>query len=245
MFDADYYIPWFKNLLKELENEGIQNSVIVLDNAKYHKTLHQREHFPKGSDSTAVLRKACEHYGLDCAEKETKAMLWRKLQAHKPSLPLEVEKLAKDKGHEVLWSPPHYSDLQPIERVWAVIQNAVGKAYTKDTKFADVKRRLVEQIEKLKDPSSDTVGGCIERANERLEELYKHLEKMMEIEVNGTTEGSNDGDGDAEDDCDLDHAAVGAAASDDDDAGDDSDNAGDDSDNAGDDSDDGAGDLDP
>eukprot|EP00957_Ditylum_brightwellii_P096270 7332515-Ditylum_brightwellii.AAC.1 len=33
--------------------------------------------------------------------------------------------LAEEAGHMVVWSPPHHSDLQPIELVWANVKGTV------------------------------------------------------------------------------------------------------------------------
>jgi hypothetical protein len=49
-------------------------------------------------------------------------MLW--LKWNKPEkLECKVERLLKDCGHEVLWTPPYCPDLQPIELFWAAGKN--------------------------------------------------------------------------------------------------------------------------
>jgi hypothetical protein len=55
---------------------------------------------------------------------ELRLGLIKYFQEHKPEL-LEclVEKHLKDRGHEVLWTPPHCPDLQPIELFWAAGKN--------------------------------------------------------------------------------------------------------------------------
>ena len=39
MFNGAYYVEWMKKLLAALKARNITNAVIVMDNAKYHKTL--------------------------------------------------------------------------------------------------------------------------------------------------------------------------------------------------------------
>ncbi len=51
-------------------------------------------------------------------------------------------KLAEAEGHQVIFTPPHYSDLQPIELVWAKINNSIAKQYTNDVTFQDVSDKL-------------------------------------------------------------------------------------------------------
>ena len=39
MFDSTYLIAWIKNLLDSLATINVQNAVIVMDDAKYHKSI--------------------------------------------------------------------------------------------------------------------------------------------------------------------------------------------------------------
>ena len=57
--------------------------------------------------------------------------------------------MAKSEGHEVIFSPPNYSDLQPIEIVWENIKGEVGRKYTTQTTFKDVLVRLKESFPNL------------------------------------------------------------------------------------------------
>ena len=51
--------------------------------------------------------------------------------------------LAEEQGQKVIFTPPHYSDLQPIELVWALIKGNVGRQYSLDSTLALVLQRLV------------------------------------------------------------------------------------------------------
>ena len=51
---------------------------------------------------------------------------------------MEAVKIAKEYGHEVVWTQPYYSDLQPIEFVWAWMKRAIGRQYDNDTTLKDV-----------------------------------------------------------------------------------------------------------
>ncbi|KAG6941959.1 hypothetical protein JG688_00018383 [Phytophthora aleatoria] len=83
--------------------------------------------------------------------------------------------MAKDKGHEVVYTPPYHSDLQPIELVWTIVKGKVGQQYSTTTTFADILPRLETEFENLKPKS---VQGCINAANKQLMQLKKHLEAM-------------------------------------------------------------------
>ena len=65
------------------------------------------------------------------------------------SIELEIIQLAQENGHEVLFTPPHHSDLPPIELVWAKIKSSVARQYSKDASLKDVRRRLEEEFKNL------------------------------------------------------------------------------------------------
>ncbi|RHY89342.1 hypothetical protein DYB26_003262 [Aphanomyces astaci] len=67
MFDTEYYVAWFGRLLDEMDEGGITNALIVLDNAKYHKSLprlRQRVAAARVSWSTRVERTASQRAGM-------------------------------------------------------------------------------------------------------------------------------------------------------------------------------------
>ena len=37
MFNRDYFVKWIEILLQTLKDKNISNTIIVMDNAKYHK----------------------------------------------------------------------------------------------------------------------------------------------------------------------------------------------------------------
>lgn len=43
------------------------------------------------------------------------------------SVPYEVVEIAQDFGHQIMFTPPHYSDLQPIELLCARIKGGIGR----------------------------------------------------------------------------------------------------------------------
>jgi hypothetical protein len=70
-------------------------------------------------------------------------MEWLKL--HKPDrLDCKVEKLMKDAGHEILWTPPYCPDLQPIELFWAAGKNHAGMLHYEKRSMKDTVKHLRE-----------------------------------------------------------------------------------------------------
>ncbi|ETV78313.1 hypothetical protein H257_07899 [Aphanomyces astaci] len=90
-----------------------------MDNTKYHKGLP--DDTPLGSWRKVDFR--------------------LKLEVAARVLPVVVS-MARARGHDVVFTPPHHSDLQLIEMVWAKVKGDVGVQYTVDTTFADVRPRL-------------------------------------------------------------------------------------------------------
>ncbi len=64
-------------------------------------------------------------------------------QENKPELlECQVEKYLKDRGHQVLWTPPYCPDLQPIELWWAAGKSHAAWMYYDGCKMRDAVSRL-------------------------------------------------------------------------------------------------------
>ena len=70
---------------------------------------------------------------------DTKDLLWENLQGYidRNVVPF-VAKMENEAGHEMLYSPLHYSDLQTIETVWGIVSGYVGQQYKTETACKDV-----------------------------------------------------------------------------------------------------------
>ncbi|ETV97410.1 hypothetical protein H310_09740 [Aphanomyces invadans] len=117
---------------------------------------------------------------------ETKAELWKKLKVHVDKIDIEVVAMAKAAGHQVAYTPPYHSDLQPIE--------TVGRQYTQETTFQDVRLRLVEDFDELK-PSS--IKGCIHKADRQLERLAQYIKDQEDNDDDSDSDASSDSSDDS------------------------------------------------
>ncbi len=61
----------------------------------------------------------------------------------------EIYQLAKEAGHSLLFTQPHYSDHQPIELVQARIKSSIARQYSKSNTSEDVQSRLNKEFEEL------------------------------------------------------------------------------------------------
>ena len=124
-------------------------------------------------------------------------VIWDKLKTYindriKPIVVL----MAEAAGHKVLYLPPHHSDLQPIELVWANVKGTVGRQYTTNTTFKTVLTRLKKAFDEL---DTITVRGCINKANKHLDELREHIVQQEDNdEAAGIESNESDSDSDLE-----------------------------------------------
>ncbi|RHY94243.1 hypothetical protein DYB35_001234 [Aphanomyces astaci] len=191
MFNHEYYVTWFGKLLNELDALHVVNAWIVMDNAKYHKGL------PSDTPSSRMrkqrLQDECKRFGIAFEQGDFKSVLWQKLSAyiHVHVKPVVVS-MAEARGHKVVYTPPHHSDLQPIELVWAIVKGQAGRRYQDISKFHEVKARIQQAFADL---TPYKIKGCIKVAQGKLEQLHKHL---LQVDALSSDEESSAADSDDE-----------------------------------------------
>ena len=171
-FKAVDYIYWWRDqLLPSL----MEPSIIVVDNAKYHNAFGK--HVP---DLREMKKKECQEYmtskGIPFAQAMSSVELRQKIRAYiaaneKP----EIVRLAELAGHEVLFIPPYYSDLQPIQLVWGHIKGCVGQKYDSGTTLAIVDERLKAEFATL-EGKHDIIDGMIQKTTAHAKELYDEMD---------------------------------------------------------------------
>lgn len=90
-----------------------------------------------------------------------------------------------------MFTPPHHSDLQPIELVWAIVKGTVGRQYTKERKFAEVHSKLLDAFDGL---TSQQIRGCINKAEKHLKVLADHIETLDRLDAPCENESESDRD---------------------------------------------------
>ncbi|KAG9398678.1 hypothetical protein AC1031_014461 [Aphanomyces cochlioides] len=88
--------------------------------------------------------------------------------------------MARQAGHEIVFTPPHHSDLQPIETIWAIVKGKVERQYDVNTTFDDVGKRLNEAIGEL---TSEVILGCIKKAEKCLLELHRYILAIDDADI--------------------------------------------------------------
>ena len=99
-----------------------------MDSAKYHKNIpDDTPHM--GWEKASLLDERIKR-GVQVPDKSIKTEIWKLLEPFiRNTLPI-ICAMAKAEGRKVIFSPPHYADLQPIEIVWANIKGEVVWKYS-------------------------------------------------------------------------------------------------------------------
>lgn len=156
-----------------------------MDNASYHKSK------PTSTPKPHKMRKddivtAMHDYGLAVCSDMTRAELQLILSSYiRSNVQPEVVQKSELAGHTVLFTPPHYSDLQPIELLWASIKTKVGLKYTTGTTMHDVRSRLNSAFTDLDSLEGSTL----------IEKIIRHVDSFLhsieqEISQDDSTAGN-------------------------------------------------------
>ena len=142
MFNASNFLQWWEHqLLPNLT----QPSLIIVDNAKYHRAYPPG--YPKSTDKKEFYVAFCLMEGIPITDTDTLPILKAKVAEFKKQHKMQCEVLAEQQGHKVVFTPPYHSDLQPIELFWAKLKGNIGRKYDSNTTMAILKQRLDEEFE--------------------------------------------------------------------------------------------------
>ncbi len=128
MFTHDYFIKWMEKLFRALSDRNINNTIIVMDNAKYHNKLPSE--IPRKNNKKDQMMEYLDDKKVKYDSRESKQMIWEKVRKYvlKNSKPVVCE-MALEEGHEVVYTPPYHSEFQPIELVWGIIKGEVRRTH--------------------------------------------------------------------------------------------------------------------
>jgi len=119
----DNFSKWFcKQLLPNIPN----NSIIIMDNAKYHNILTD-DTFPTPRSSKRELQAWLEknHSNLKHHDDPSmlKAELYEICKKIAPHPEFKLDRIAAQHGHRILRTPQYHCELQPIEPCWGIVKN--------------------------------------------------------------------------------------------------------------------------
>jgi transposase len=185
VFNGDNYLQWWTN---KLLSNLTQPSIIILDNAKYHCSLGKQ--VPKWSSMKKnEAREFLEQKGVafdpGMSAVEMKQLVRTWIAQNEKA---EIIRQAEKSGHEVLFTPPYHSDLQPIELVWASVKGRVGRQYSVDTTLSMVHERLTRAFGELED-EHDAVLGMIEKCAKTAKVFYDEITMEEEVDDDADSDG--------------------------------------------------------
>ncbi len=182
-FNGANFLSWFSNsLLPNLSRP----SMIILDNAKYHKVL------PESTPVSSKMRKAdilttLSEVGVQFDDQistiEARALLNEWIAEN---VRMEIVKRANEAGRKFLWTPPRYSDLQPIELVWTHVKSNMGKQYKKGTTLKDIKARLDPEFKDLQtEVGRKLIASIISSVDKTIQKFTLEIEREEEAHDEG------------------------------------------------------------
>jgi hypothetical protein len=98
------------------------NSLIIMDNAKYHNVLTE-DTFPKINSRKQELQEWLTTNNYYWTQDMLKAELFELCREYAPPPKLKLDEIAQTYGHTILRTPQYHPELQPIETCWGIVKN--------------------------------------------------------------------------------------------------------------------------
>ncbi|XP_054260045.1 uncharacterized protein LOC128984729 [Macrosteles quadrilineatus] len=138
------YMQWVINQLIPNLNP---NSVLVIDNAKYHNK--QIDKAPTSNSKKEEMTKWLSEHNISYDPTMLKPQLYKLILQHKHRyVKYVLDDILEREGHSVLRLPPYHPDLNPIEMIWADVKNYVASHNT-TFKLCDVKKLCEEKFSSI------------------------------------------------------------------------------------------------
>jgi transposase len=220
---GDIFLAWLLNRLFPTFQRLYPGKklVLVLDNATYHHARGEDFINPNEMDKTQIAYKLVEFgireiniaRGSNGAMKrfgqasfyqrggkwaptldEMKRELKRYLALHPEYQQTEVQKLFKERGYQLIYTPPSTPNVQPIELVWAYVKNYVARQYESGRSLETLRRQTREGFYGQPNLNHEGVTANLSRA------LIKHCHKWcndfidQDWELEGTVEQLSSGE---------------------------------------------------
>lgn len=195
------------NFMMWVETQLIPNlperSVLVVDNASYHNVTAEKN--ITSASLKADMRKWLSEHDLEFHENWTKAELYKKIQDNKFRFPpkYKLDVLMEQHGHSVLRLPPYHPELNPIEKIWALVKNSVASRNV-TFRLADVRQLTINKFEEVGIAEWQKICAHVKRYEDLQIEKEHLLDNTMdELIFTVNTGSSSEEETDSEEDSDL------------------------------------------
>lgn len=181
----DNFSRWFENQL--LPNIPA-NSLIIMDNAKYHNTQEQGP-FLNANPTKEMLREWLSAKEIPWGKDMLKAELY---ELCKPSLPppeYKLDKIAAKAEHTILRTPQYHPELQPIETCWGITKNYIARHC--DFTLKAMKNNLPKGFANV---TPEICAGLVQKAVKKEDEYWEQdvrLDTLQGLDERGKMSGQD------------------------------------------------------
>ena len=172
------FSKWFRTqLLAHIP----KNSIVILDNARYHNVLVE-DFFPNQSTTKEQLRCWLTQNNYPWRDDMLKSELLGLCIRLAPVPEFRLDKLALEHDISILRTPPYHPELQPIENCWGVVKNYMADHC--DFTMAGLYNRLPDAFSKI---TSKTCRKIIAKVVEQ-ENKYWHEDELLDEQYTANDE---------------------------------------------------------
>ena len=140
--NSTIFEKWVKD---QLIPAAPENSCVVYDNAPYHSRRIPETVAPTSATRKPEMKKWLQERNIPFSNDALKPELYEIIKRNKEEPKYVVDEMIKESGHEVLRLPPYHCDLNPIEMVWGIIKNDIGRKNT-NFKIEEMKQLTKQAI---------------------------------------------------------------------------------------------------
>ena len=172
--NAQQFQKWFSEMLIP---KIPPNSMIIMDNASYHKALTE-DSAPIATSSKEKMRSWLEKNDIPCRDDCLKVELTAMLNKIAPNPTYIIDEIADRNGHIVLRTPPYHPELQPIEICWGVVKNEVGRNC--NFTMQNLENQLEEAFKKVTSETCDKIIRKIRQVEDKFWEEDAKMDRLWE-----------------------------------------------------------------
>lgn len=182
------FSKWFTN---QLIPNIPKNSLIIMDNAKYHNILAD-DVFPTPRSNKRELQEWLEknHPELNVHNEPSmlKAELYEICKKKAPPPVFKIDRLAEKHGHRILRTPQYHCELQPIESCWGIVKNYCS--YHCDFTMKGLRKQLRQGFSKVNEANCRKLIEKVKRQEDLFwkEDAEADAQEMAELEFISTEE---------------------------------------------------------
>jgi len=152
------------------------NSLIIMDNAKYHNVFVENA-FPAPTTRKTQMQEWLKRNDIPSTEDMLKPELCALCKRFAPAPEFMLDKIAQEHGHTILRTPQYHPELQPIETCWAIVKNYM--ADNCDFTMQNMRIQLPRALSKV---SSQICKKLILKSVEQEEDYWKEDEKLYNFD---------------------------------------------------------------